>query len=117
LDNIQDAGLGYNKQEKAPLSEIIKTINTRFGTEFTDADRLLIEQVIEDCVQDQDLAHQAKSNTVDNFKYGFDDVVLGKWIERMDQNHEFFKNIMDNDKISGMINDYVMKEVYRRLRL
>lgn len=29
----------------------------------------------------------------------------------MDQNHEFFKNIMDNDKISGMINDYVMREI------
>ena len=68
-------------------------------------------------MQDQDLANQAKSNTVDNFKYGFDDVVITKWIERMDQNQEFFKNIMDNEKVSGMINDYVMREVYRRLRL
>jgi len=116
LDNIQDAGMGYAKQEKAPLSEIIQNVNTRFGTEFTDADRLLIEQVIEDCMQDQDLANQAKSNTMENFKYGFDDVVISKWIERMDQNQDFFKNIMDNEKISSMINDYVMKEVYRRLR-
>lgn len=116
LENIQDAGLGYGKQEKAPLSEIIKNVNSRFGTEFTDADRLLIEQVIEDCVLDEDLANQAMSNTVDNFKYGFEDVVIAKWIDRMDQNQEFFKNIMDNDKISGLINDYVMREVYKRLR-
>jgi type I restriction enzyme, R subunit len=92
-------------------------VNTRFGTEFSDADWLLIEQVIEDCVQDQDLANQAKSNTVDNFRYGFDDVVITKWIERMDQNQEFFKNIMDNELVSGMIYEYVMREVYRRLRL
>ncbi|MDQ3845967.1 MAG: type I restriction endonuclease subunit R, partial [Bacteroidota bacterium] len=117
LDNTQEAGLRYGKEERAPLSEIIQAVNTRFGTEFTDADRLLIEQVIEDCVQDQDLVNQAKSNTMENFKYGFDDVVITKWIERMDQNQDFFKNIMDNEKISGLINDYVMKEVYRRLRL
>lgn len=117
LDNVQEAGLRYGKEENAPLSEIIKTVNTRFGTDFTDADRLLIEQVIEDCLQDQDLANQAKSNTVENFKYGFDDVVLIKWIERMDQNKDFFKNIMDNERVSSLINDYVMREVYRRLRL
>ncbi|MBD0297281.1 MAG: hypothetical protein ICV84_19140 [Flavisolibacter sp.] len=68
------------------MSEIIQAVNTRFGTEFTDADRLLIVQVIEDCIQNQDLANQAKSNTMENFKYGFDDVVITKWVERMDQN-------------------------------
>ncbi|MBD0367994.1 MAG: hypothetical protein ICV53_18055 [Flavisolibacter sp.] len=68
------------------MSEIIQAVNTRFGTEFTDADRLLIEQVIEDCIQNQDVANQAKSNTMENFKYRFDDVVITKWVERMDQN-------------------------------
>lgn len=72
--------------------------------------------MIEDCITDQALADQARSNTVENFKYGFDDMVLTKWIERMDLNQEFFKNIMDNDKLSAMVNQYLMKEVYNRLR-
>ena len=37
-----DVGTGKAKEEKAPLSEIIKVLNERFGTNFTDEDRLLL---------------------------------------------------------------------------
>ena len=33
-------GTGKAKEEKAPLSEIIKVLNDRFGTNFTEEDRL-----------------------------------------------------------------------------
>lgn len=111
------AGLGKYAEEKAHLSEIIRTVNDRFGTEFTDADRLLIDQVIEDCLQDADLAAQARSNTMENFRYGFDEKVINMWIDRMGQNTEFFHQVMDNPKFSALVNDYVMRQVYQRLRI
>lgn len=117
LDGLGEAGLRYGKDDRAKLSEIIRTVNDRFGTEFADADRLFIEQVIEDCLVDEKLANQARSNTMENFKFPFTEVILGKWIERMDQNGEFFKKVMDDDKVRNMINDYVLNEVYKRLRV
>jgi len=117
LDILKEAGIRYGQEEKAPLSEIIKTINDRFSTDFTDADRLLIDQVIEDCVSDEDLVSQAKNNSMENFQYGFDDVYISKWIDRMDQNRELFAKVMDDESFSGFLRNAVMKEVYRRLRL
>lgn len=116
LDGIGEAGLRGAKDDRAPLSEIIKTVNNRFGTDFSDADRLFIEQVIEDCITDQKLAVQAQSNSMENFRYPFEEVILGKWIDRMDSNGELFKRLMDDEKVRGVINDYILKQVYTRLR-
>lgn len=117
LNTLKEAGMRYGQEERAPLSEIIKTVNDRFGTDFTDADRLLIDQVIEDCVTDEQLVSQAKNNSLENFQYGFDDVYISKWIDRMDQNRELFTKVLDDESFSGYLRDAVMKEVYRRLRL
>jgi type I restriction enzyme, R subunit len=115
LDGGIEAGLKVSKEERTPLSEVIKNINNRFNTEFKDADRLMIEQVIEDCMQDQELVQQAKNNSIDNFKFPFDDKILGMWIDRMGYNQEFFKNMMDNNTIQNVVNNFVMNEVYRRI--
>lgn len=42
-----DVGTGKAKDEKVPLSEIIKVLNERFGTNFTDEDRFFFEQIRE----------------------------------------------------------------------
>jgi type I restriction enzyme R subunit len=116
LNTLSEAGMRRSKEEKSALSEIIRTVNERFGTEFTEADRLLIDQVIEDYVADEDIASQARSNTIENFKFGFDDAFLGKWIDRMDQNKELFAKVLDDDQFSGYLRNVIMNEVYRRLR-
>lgn len=116
MEGSYQAGMGKEPDEKSHLSEIIKAVNTRFGTEFTDADKLLIDQVIEDCLQDPELASQALNNTLDNFSYGYNDKVLNFWIDRMSQNEELFRQVMDNEKFGQLVNDYVMKQVYQRFR-
>lgn len=116
LDGMTEAGLRGSKEEKALLSEIIKIVNDRFGTDFTDADRLLIEQIVEDCVNDETLTDQARSNTMDNFKFGFEDIYFQKWIERMEQNKELFTKVMDDVEFSNYLKSFIMKQVYNRLR-
>jgi len=38
-------GTGASKDEEKPLSEIIHALNERFGTDFTEEDRLFFEQI------------------------------------------------------------------------
>lgn len=40
-----EVGTGKAKDEKAPLSEIIQVLNERFGTQFTEEDRLFFQQI------------------------------------------------------------------------
>ena len=42
-----DVGTGKAKDEKVPLSVIIKLLNERFSTNFTDEDRFFLEQIRE----------------------------------------------------------------------
>src|SRR5258706_14148593 len=48
-----DVGTGKAKEEKVPLSQIIKVLNDRFGTSFTDEDRFFFEQIREKAVANE----------------------------------------------------------------
>jgi type I restriction enzyme R subunit len=115
LQGGNEAGIRMTKEERAALSEIITVINKRFGTEFTTADKLLFDQIEEDMVADLQLAAQAKSNTIDNFKFGFKEVALDKFIGRMDQNQDIFARMMDDQEFNGVVMEYLLKKVYNRL--
>ena len=110
-----EAGIRRPKdEEKAPLSEIIQALNERFGTDFKEADRLFFEQIVEDCVMDEELGTQARANTYENFKYPFEDTYKDKVIDRMDQNQEMFNKLMEEGDFSTLVFNAIMKEVYKR---
>jgi type I restriction enzyme R subunit len=117
LQGVTEAGIKRKKgEEKAPLSEIIQVINEKFGTDFEEADRLFFEQVVEDCVSDEQLKQQAKANSFENFKFPFRDIFDEKVIERMDQNQEIFNRMMAGGEFGELVFNAIMKEVYGRLK-
>jgi type I restriction enzyme R subunit len=115
LTPITDAGRRKDKDEFAPLSQIIDILNRRFGTDFTEADRLFFSQIEEELVLDETLLKQAKSNDIDNFRFGFEDAFVKRLIERMDQNRDIFARIMDDQEFAGVVKDWMLKRVYERL--
>ena len=115
LDGEMEGGIRLPKEEKAALSEIISLLNKRFGTEFTQADQLYFDQIEAELVADEKLGEQAKSNTIANFTFGFDEVYLDKLIGRMEQNQDIFTKLMDDKEFGGLVRDYMLKRVYGRL--
>ncbi len=65
-----DVGTGKAKDEKAPLSEIIRALNDRFGTDFTEEDRLFFEQIKEKAVHHPQIISTAIANPLDKFQLG-----------------------------------------------
>jgi len=80
-----------------------------------EADRYFFSQIEEELIQDETLSQQARSNSIDNFKYGFEEVFLTKLIEHMDANHEIFGRIMDDEEFGTLVRDWMLKKVYSRL--
>lgn len=115
LTGPTEVGTTRGDDEAASLSEIIQRINEKFGTDFTDADALFLQQVEEDLVADAKLVEQAKQNTRDNFRYGFEEVFLDKLIGRMDANEEMFTKLMDDEQFARDVKEFLLKKVYRRL--
>lgn len=116
LEGIDDAGVRSTKEEKAKLSEIIEILNDRFGLDLTDADKLYFDQMEEELVGHKKLVEQAKSNTIDNFKFGFEEVFINTLIKRMDDNQELFTKMMDDEEFSKVVKKLLLQKVYTRLR-
>jgi len=116
LEGENVAGIRSDKDEEAALSEIINLLNKKFQTEFNDADKLFFEQIEAELMLDKKLGEQARSNSLENFKYGFDDIFLDKLIGRMEQNQEIFSKMMDDKEFGGLVKDYMLKKVYEQLK-
>lgn len=114
LPNDKHAGKP-KKEEKAPLSELIEKLNEYFGTEFSEMDKVLM-QFIDDMEKDENLRTQAQNNSVDHFRYPFNDAFMGVVVDRMMQNREFCERILDDEKFGVAVKDLLVNVVYERLR-
>ncbi|MBI4688537.1 MAG: type I restriction endonuclease subunit R [Nitrospirae bacterium] len=114
LDPTTEAGISKPKEEKDRLSNIIKVLNDKYGTDFNDVDKLFFDQIEEELYQDEDLKKRALNNQIDNFKYAFEEVFINKLIERMDSNQEIFDKIMENPEFKNDVKDWLTKKIYQR---
>lgn len=115
LEGGGNGGLRLTTDEVANLSEIIAVLNKKFSTEFNSADKLFFDQIEEELVIHKGLREQAQNNTIDNFKFGFEELFLDKLINRMDQNQDLFTKMMDDKEFGNMVKGYMLKKVYKRL--
>src|SRR5690606_33778544 len=70
-----DVGTGKAAEKKAPLSEIIDVLNERFGTEFSEDDRLFFEHIKEKAVKSKKVTDTAFSNPLYKFQLGVRKVI------------------------------------------
>jgi type I restriction enzyme R subunit len=112
-------GDGSGKQQELEfetLSTIVDQLNDRFGTDFSEVDRLLFEQFEETWVADGELSDQAQNNSIDNFRHAFDRKFMQTIVARMDDNSDIFKRILDDDEFSGFLREHYLRKVYAQLR-
>jgi type I restriction enzyme R subunit len=111
----KEVGTGKPKDEdKSPLSQIIEIINERFGTDFKPEDKLLFDQVVQDLSRDERLSEQARTNTIEQFKYAFDPKAIEAFIKRMERNEGIASQIMSNEDLRKVALELMMMEVYER---
>jgi len=115
LDGPQEVGSGLLHEEPVALSRLIDLVNDRFGTDFTEADQLFFDQIVEAAMTDANLRQAAKVNPEDKFSLVFNNLLETLFIERMDQNEEIFARYMNDPAFQNIIAHHLATEVYRRL--
>ena len=120
LDTVSgptDVGTGRAKEDdRARLSEIVDVLNERFGTDFTKEDQLLFEQIIGDLKTDENLADQARTNSIDQFKLAFDPKGMAAVIARMERNEKISNQFISNEELRIMALELMMNEVYEHFQ-
>lgn len=98
------------------LSTIIEELNRRFGTDFTPAEKLSLEQIKEDFARDREMIIKAKNNSIEDFGYAYRKVFMEKVVDRMDQNEKFFMKIIDDEQFASALMELMLVDVYQKLR-
>ncbi|MEK7287114.1 MAG: type I restriction endonuclease subunit R, partial [Elusimicrobiota bacterium] len=101
-------------EELEPLSRIIQELNERFGTSFTEEDRVFIQQLEERLSGDAGLEASVKVNPPDNARLTFDHVVNDKLQEMMDSNFKFYKQITDDREFSKFFFNWLFDRYYKQ---
>jgi type I restriction enzyme R subunit len=113
---VRFAGTVVKEEQTEYLSTIIERLNKRFGTNFTKADQLSVEQIKEDFAADKDLVQKAKTNTIDDFRFAYEKAFIDKVIDRMGQNQSFFTRVLDDEQFRKALMEYMLVETYEKLR-
>ncbi len=107
-----EVGSANPEEERAPLSEIIENLNDRFGTEFTDSDRLFFEQIKESAVEDETIRQTALANSLENFKLVISPQVTRLMYERMSANDQLVTRYMDDPDFRSLVFEGIAQEIF-----
>jgi len=108
-------GTGKAKDEDKPLSEIIQALNDRFGTDFSDEDRLFFEQIKEKASKDERIIQTAKANPLDKFELGIKAVIESLMMQRISENDGIVTRYMDDSHFQKTIFPILAKEIYKSI--
>ena len=107
-----DVGTGKAKEEKAPLSEIIKILNERFGTNFTDEDRFFFEQIREKATTNEHVIKLRRANPFDKFQLGLRQLIEDLMVQRMADNDKIVTRYMDDKEFGSAAFAVLSKAIY-----
>jgi type I restriction enzyme R subunit len=120
-DNIKvksptEVGTRKAQEENKPLSEIIETLNDRFGTDFSEEDRLFFEQIKEKAMKDESVLKTAAANPLDKFELGIQQVIKDLMMKRLKENDKIVSRYMDDEKFQKVIFSILAKEIYHSVQ-
>lgn len=111
-----EVGTGKAHEEKAPLSEIIKVLNERFGTQFTEEDRLFFQQIKERACNSEQVIRTALANPLDKFELGICRLIEDLMIERMAENDKIVTRYMADREFQGSAFPILAREIFEAVR-
>jgi type I restriction enzyme R subunit len=111
-----DVGTGRARDVKAPLSEIIQVLNERFGTQFTEEDRLFFQQIKERACKSEQVIQTALANPLDKFELGIRKLIEELMIERMGENDKIVTRYMADRDFQGSAFPILAREIFDAVR-
>lgn len=101
---------------KAALSTVITVLNEKFGTDFTEEDRLFFEQIKEKASYDDEVIQTALANPKDKFKLGIRKKIEGLMIQRLGENDKIVERYVEDRDFQDAAFDGLAEEIYASVK-
>lgn len=105
---------GHREPKKDPLTVIIDKINGKYGTNFTEMDKVLV-QMENDYAMQEKWQSYAKNNDRSTFMLLFAKDFPNMAAERYEQNDQFFRKLFDDPDMMQQVMETVGSVLYERL--
>lgn len=107
--------VGGKDKKQEPLSVIIDKINERFGTAFSEMDKVLA-QIEQDLIADQTLVEFAKNNPETTFQKIYEKEFKDIAAKRYEQNDAFFERLFGDEEYMNDVMAMMLPHVYSKMR-
>lgn len=109
------------EEQKKLLSQIIDEVNALYDKDYepdftTKAAMQIRDILLKNAALKERLEKSAKNNTLNEFKFTYDDCVQDALVEGYDQNVDFYTLLLNNEEIRAKFANVFMREIYRILR-
>ena len=111
-----DVGTRENTDVEVPLSQLIRLINEKCGTDFKEEDRYFAKQVCDKAANDDRVRQTAMANTLDKFQLGIAPILTQFMIDAMGDNDKFVTKFMDDPVFKGTALPLLAKIIYDSVR-
>ena len=106
---------GHREPKKDPLTVIIDKINEKYGTHFTEMDKVLV-QMENDYANQEKWQSYAKNNDRATFMLLFEKDFPNMAADRYEQNDQFFRKLFDDPDMMRQVMETVGSVLYERLK-
>jgi type I restriction enzyme R subunit len=100
------------EEQKSPLSEIIKTVNSRYDTEFTEEHRVYLEVERKRLASDPQLRQQALVNSEEQFEHAFNHQADLNLVRGIEAHNGLVTALMKDQKVWHALRREMMRVVY-----
>lgn len=112
-------GQGQGKQRESrrdKLGNITEDLNTHYGLDLNERDRLVFEQFELTWLADSDLRAVALANDLSGFKLEFIKAFKRTVLDNEEANHELYQRLSDDQNFAEHVVDWYFTRVYELLR-
>jgi type I restriction enzyme R subunit len=117
LKPIEGLGTGHGADEREFLSRIIEEVNQRFGTDFTEGDKVFFAELETRLAGNETLSQSAKTNTKEALRLVFGHIFETQLHTMVESNFDIYKKIVENAEFGQFIKEKMFDEVYDKLRV
>ena len=108
---------GRRDPEASPLSTIVENLNERFGLNLKEADRLHLDAVAQDLVDDEAVQREAAANSEANFGVGFPEHFQNAVVDRLANAEDFSYRLLDTPELADEVRAVYLPLVYARAKV
>ncbi|MFO0718929.1 MAG: type I restriction endonuclease [Candidatus Paceibacterota bacterium] len=117
---IEPMGGGDSKsqteEEKDALSRIIKEVNERYGTNFNDGDRVILNDLSKRLLESEILQGSVMNNSKDAAKLKFDQLFQDELVSVLDKHFSLYQKLDQSPELKKFVQERVFEFVVKKMK-